>query len=467
MGPTDRPRAPAPLARYDRPMWRPVRAGLLLAASFTAGAVSASAVSGGSPSASALMAGLGAVGSARASGAGRSREDPYNSLAIYARVLGYVERSYVEPIPVESLVRASIQGLMSRLDGPSAYLEPEAFQALKEEARAEFGGVGVRLAEVDGRIVIVEVEPDTPAMRADLQPGTVLIDVDGWAVTGRSLTQIAERIIGPPGTSVELRLLLTEEADCAGKAPCERVARLVRAPILRSTVIGRRFGPFGYLRLIRFGERTAYDLRRALDRVSEARALAGVVLDLRGNPGGLLEQAVAVADNWLDSGPVVATAGRDRPEETARAHAEGTEPSYPLAVLVDERTASAAEIVAGALKDRGRARLFGARTFGKGSVQTVIELEDGSALKLTVARYFTPSGRPIDGTGIDPHEVIGVPPSAFRAGTPELDPPLEAALRWMAARTGRRTEPEAARSGGPGRRPQTRRPDEGGPEELP
>lgn len=390
-----------------------------------------------------LLAAVAFVGGLGAAQLGRAEsEDPYPSLGIFARVLGYIERSYVEAVPVERLVQAAIRGMVEELDGPSAYLDPDAFAALQAEARPEFGGVGIVLAEREQRAVLVEVHEETPAGRAGLQPGDVLIAVDETPVAGEPLTHIAERIVGAPGTTVTLGL----ESAADGSV---FAVRLVRVRIYRSTVSTQRFGAFGYLRLVRFDERSARDLLRGLAVVSEGDALRGLVLDLRGNPGGVLKQAVAVSDMWLAKGAIVTTAGRNRRRETAHARKEGTQPGYPMAVLVDEGTASAAEIVAGALQDQSRARVFGQQTFGKGSVQTVIEMEDGSALRLTVARYLTPSGRSIDGRGIAPDQKVAAPGDRFRLGAPSRDPALGAALRWLSERTGRPFSPELV--GTPGR----------------
>ncbi|MEL6184692.1 MAG: S41 family peptidase, partial [Myxococcota bacterium] len=377
-----------------RPSWRLL--GALVLAAFTGGVVSA-------------RVGAAAPGS-----------DPYRGLAVFARVLGYVERNYVDPIPLRRLLSAAIRGVVSELDGPSAYLDPPAFEALKAEARPEFGGVGVDLALREREIVVVAVHADTPAARAGVRLGEILRAVDGAAVARLGLPRVADRIKGVPGTTVELDL------ERAGQV---RTLALVRSRIYRSTASGRRLGPLGYLRLVRFDERSARDVVRGLDGMEAEGRLEGLILDLRGNPGGLLNQAVAVSDLWLREGPIVTTRGRDRGSETLRAVRSGTEPRYPLAVLVDEGTASAAEIVAGALQDQRRARVFGRRTFGKGSVQTLIELEDRSALKLTVARYLTPSGRSIDGSGIEPDVIV--PTAASRLGSPGSDPALDTALTWL------------------------------------
>lgn len=372
------------------------------------------------------------LGGALCARAGRAEQaDPYRPLAVFARVLGYVEKSYVEAIPFERLVRAAIHGVVAELDGPSTYLDAQAFSALKAEARPDFGGIGLELTRRGDRVVVAEVHPDTPAARGGVHAGDVVVRVDEDVVRSEPLTAVAERIMGVPGTSVVLGL---DRGDGTGPF----AVRLVRARIFRSSVTSARHGPFGYLRLARFDERAGRDILRGLEIVREGEPLAGLVLDLRGNPGGLLDQAVAISDLWLAQGPIVSTEGRDRGSEVQMAKQPGTEPRYPLAVLVDEGTASAAEIVSGALKDRGRGRLFGQRTFGKGSVQTLIELEDGSALKLTVARYLTPSGRSIDGAGIEPDEPVSKPQTGFRFGDRAKDPTLRAALTWLAGKTGRR-----------------------------
>lgn len=356
-------------------------------------------------------------------------EEPYAPLGVLARVIGYVDRSYVEAIPMERLVRAAIRGIVTELDGPSAYLEPAALEALRAEAGTDYVGVGVALSMRGQEAVVVEVYAGTPAARSRIEVGDVLRAVDGASVDGMALSRIVSRVKGVPGAMVELLL----ERDGT-----RWLEQLPRARVYRPSSVGRRMGRLGYVRLSRFDERTARDLLRSLASVEADGPVEGLVLDLRGNPGGLLDQAVLVADVWLRSGAIVHTAGRDREDETAEARDLGDEPSYPMAVLVDGGTASAAEIVAGALQDHGRARLFGSQTYGKGSVQTLIELEDGSALKLTVARYLTPSGRFIDATGIAPDEPVAAGPR-LRLGTLGEDAALDASVRWLERETGRKT----------------------------
>ena len=356
-------------------------------------------------------------------------DDAYAALSIFARVLGYIEENYIEAVPVERLVRAAIRGLVSELDGPSAYLDREAYEALQAESRPDFGGIGVVLRAGREDVRVVNVHPRSPAARAGLRPGDRLVSVDGRAVAGQPSSRVFEWLTGAPGTRVTLVAVPRE-----GGRPHSRT--LIRATVFRPSVTSRRIGEVAYLRLLSFDERTSADLLTALDAVGGDAPTASLVLDLRGNPGGLLEQAVLVADVWLRAGVVVQTEGRTGGRDRAEARPDGTEDDYPMAVLIDRDTASAAEIVAGALQDHGRARVFGEDSFGKGSVQTVIELSDGSALKLTVARYLTPTGRSIQGRGISPDEVVHEDETRFRLGSPGRDQTLAAALRWLRGRLG-------------------------------
>ena len=355
--------------------------------------------------------------------------DPYGALAKLAQVLGYVERSYVEPVPFEAMIEAAIEGVVGLLDGPSQYLSPEAFAALEAEASLVFGGVGVVLSEREGAPTVVEVLDDSAAWRAGVAAGAVITSVDGVPTADRPLARVAGALEGSSGTTVEVGLRPPEGPP--------RTVRLVRGPVVRSTVAGRRIGPYAYLRIARFDRRTELDVRRELGAQRARGALRGTVLDLRGNPGGLVDQAVRVADLWLSGGPVVTTVGRERAPRTANARPGRWAPESPVAVLMDGETASAAEILAAALQEREGARLFGARSFGKGSVQSLIELGDGSALELTVARYTTPSGRALDGVGLEPDEAVDASSDAVVLGVPASDPALAAALRWLGRRSGR------------------------------
>ncbi|MCK6550635.1 S41 family peptidase [Myxococcota bacterium] len=370
-----------------------------------------------------------AIGSADA-------DKTYAKLAVFARVLSYVENNYVTPIDSDVLVYGAIRGLLASLDPHSTFMDPEQFSAVRSEAQGEFGGIGIEVVQRGARVVIVTRHDDTPAQRGGLVVGDVITAVDGVAIEGMNLSEVVRRIKGPPGT----RLVLSIER----RGIAEDV-KLTRDRIQVASVDARRIDGQGYVKIRAFSERTARDVARALDGLKKDGPIGGLVLDLRDNPGGLLDQGVRVADLWLTSGVIVSTEGRNRAADVELAHPKGTEPDYPVVALVNGGTASAAEIVAGALQDHGRALILGTQTFGKGSVQTVIELEDQSALKLTIAKYFTPKHRSIQGTGITPDVVVpalpppgGLDDEGLAAGAPAAvaerdarDNQLQAALERL------------------------------------
>jgi carboxyl-terminal processing protease len=283
-------------------------------------------------------------------------------------------------------------------------MDPKAYAALKQETDGEYGGIGLEIAVKGDDVVVVAPMDDTPASRAGLLPGDRLVEIDGAPTRGWKEADAVRALIGAPGTKCSLKV----SRDGWREAKAFTLIRdVIRVVSVEHKLYDRRFG---YVKVKSFQDRTDVYLKHALDELRAAAAggkLDGVILDLRHNPGGLLEQAVKVADRFLYDGVIVTTKGRGgRHAEVERARAKDTEPGYPMIVLVDGGTASASEIVAGALQDHGRAVVMGTQTFGKGSVQTVIELEDGSGLKLTIARYYTPSGRSIQEKGITPDVVV-------------------------------------------------------------
>lgn len=367
-------------------------------------------------------------------------DQTYEKLAIFARVLNYVENNYVEEVESERLIYGAVRGMLGTLDAHSLFMAPDQFAALRSEAEGEFGGIGVEIVKRDEQVVIVEVHPETPAALSGLRVNDLIAAVGGRSTKGASLGQVVKWIKGPAATKVALSI----------QRPQGRVEEvvLVRDRIRIISVTHEQLDEgFGYVKIKSFSERTAHEVKKALQALSDDGKLQGLVLDLRDNPGGLLEEGVRVADNWLSGGVIVSTEGRNRPPELELAHPKGTEPTYPLVVLVNGGTASASEIVAGALQDHKRAMLVGTQTYGKGSVQTVIELEDRSALKLTIARYFTPHHRSIQGTGITPDVVVPVVPESrdstdVAAGRRPRDNQLEAAVtllrRWVKGQVGKR-----------------------------
>ncbi len=361
---------------------------------------------------------LGGFCAVRVAQAARDPAGPYKKLDVFSHVLSLIENNYVEPVDETKLLYGAIEGMVRTLDPHSTFMDPRSYAALKEETEGEYGGVGLELATRGEDVVVVAPIDDSPAFRAGFRPGDRILEVDGQAVRAFHESDAVRALIGPPGTKVSVK---AQRATW----PEPRSFTLVRDVIHVVSVESKLFDhKIAYVKIKSFQDRTDQYLRKALDELrAEAKGqLLGVVLDLRHNPGGLLDQAVKVADRFLDGGVIVTTKGRGgKHVEVERAHPKGTEPKYPMVVLVDGGTASASEIVAGALQDPGRAVVVGTQTFGKGSVQTVIELEDGSGLKLTVARYYTPSGRSIQERGIAPDVWV-------KAGAADEDAPREQSL---------------------------------------
>jgi carboxyl-terminal processing protease len=353
--------------------------------------------------AAAFFAGLGYDHVANA--ARRSSAQPYRPLDVFSDVLAHIENSYVEDVDEKDLVYGAIDGMMSRLDPHSIFMRPDVYKQMREETTGEFDGLGLEVTSQDGEITVVSPVVDSPGERAGIRPGDRILSIDGSSTHDMSLGEAIRRMKGAAGTKVVLEIM-RPEFTAAQKLTLVRDRIRTQSVDMKVLDADRRYA---YVRVRAFQERTDRNLLKALD---EARAalrgqIRGLVLDLRNNPGGLLDQAVRVSDVFLTSGVIVTTAGRGkRNVEVERAHEKDTEPPYPMIVLVNKGTASASEIVAGALQDHGRAVIMGTQTFGKGSVQTIIELEDGSGLKLTVARYYTPKNRSIQELGISPDVVV-------------------------------------------------------------
>jgi len=374
--------------------------------------------------------------------------ETYRPLDALADVMAHVQNSYVDEVSQRELVQAAIEGMVSRLDPHSAYLRPEVFRAVREETSGELDGLGVELAIRGDALVVVAPVADSPAERAGLRPGDRLLSIDGAAARPLGVAEAGRRLRGAVGTKVVLEIMRD------GFAAPQKLT-LVRDRIRLQSVDWRVLdgpGRHAYVRIKAFQDRTDRSVRKALD---EARAavrgeLRGLVLDLRNDPGGLLDQAVKVSDLWLASGIIVSTEGRGgRPVETERAHEKGTEPAYPVVVLINRGTASASEIVAGALQDHQRAVILGTQSFGKGSVQSIIELPDGAGLKLTVARYYTPKHRSIQERGITPDLVVPEAPLAAGAPASAEDAQLAAALAELRKAAGTAPGPRPGGAGTP------------------
>jgi carboxyl-terminal processing protease len=335
---------------------------------------------------------------------------PYKNLSTFARALAHIELSYVAPVDQDKLMYGAIRGMVRTLDPHSDYLDPQEFRVLASDTRGRFGGVGVEIDVRDGWLTVTAVFPNGPAQRAGLRVGDRFVSIDGMRARDMPIEEAVRRMRGEPGT--EVRVSLRREDDRPA------IETTLKREIIAVDAIEGRVLDDGhvYVRLRVFQETTTSELADVLDHAAEtlrARGgIRGLLIDLRDNPGGLLDQAISVADQFLDEGVIVSTRGRDGRElSVAGARRTGTRPNFPIVVLVNGYTASAAEIVAGALRDHRRALIVGTRTFGKGSVQNVIELPDASALKLTVARYYTPSGHSIQAEGIEPDVTIEQAPS--------------------------------------------------------
>jgi len=329
---------------------------------------------------------------------------PIEDVQTFAEVFERIKRAYVEEVDDKTLLRNAMRGMLSQLDPHSEYLDADAFEALRETTEGEFSGVGIEVGLRDGQLTVIAPIDDTPAARAGIQPGDRIVAIDGTPTDNLTLQEAVDLMRGDPGTEIELTLLRGNEQE-------PRELTLERESIQSESVSSRLLEPgYGYLRISQFQSRTGPQTREALESLSAKQPLNGLVLDLRNNPGGVLSSAVEVADQFLSSGLVVYTKGRLADDDMRfTAHADTTAPEVPLVVLINGGSASAAEIVAGALQDQHRAVLMGTRSFGKGSVQQVLPLGNGDGLKLTTARYYTPSGRSIQAEGITPdvHVVRG------------------------------------------------------------
>ncbi len=327
----------------------------------------------------------------------------YRELKLFTDVLTIVRRSYVEEVPMKDLIYGAINGMLGSLDPHSSFMPPDVYKEMKIDTKGEFGGLGIEITIRDGLLTVVSPIEDTPAFRAGLEAGDQILKIDDKYTKDMSIMDAVKLMRGPKGSNVTITVM-RESFD----KPREYV--IVREIIKIKSVKARTLEDgYGYIRITQFQERTADDLHTALEqlRSDNKGSIQGLILDLRNNPGGLLDQAVNVSDTFLASGLVVYTEGREEGSAMKfSAHKEGTEPAYPMVVLINGGSASASEIVAGALHDHERAVIMGTQSFGKGSVQTVMPLSDGSGLRLTTARYFTPAGISIQAKGITPDIVV-------------------------------------------------------------
>ena len=324
-------------------------------------------------------------------------QDRYENLELFQKVLHFVEQNYVDEVKNKDLMHGAIKGMLETLDPHSNFLPAEVFKDMKIDTSGKFGGLGIELGMKDGVLNVVAPIEDTPAWKAGVKPGDRIVKINGESTKGMTLVEAVSHLRGKRGSEV----ILTLYRDGFDKVRDYSMQRdIIKIQSVKQDELEPRFG---YVRLTSFNENAASDVKKAIEKLEKKGKLKGLVFDLRTNPGGLLDQAVEVSSLFMDEGVVVSTIGRNRDQKEVKYARKGNaRKDFPVAVLVNSSTASAAEIVAGAIQDNHRGIIMGAPTFGKGSVQTVIELAPDMGLKLTIARYYTPSGRSIQDRGVQP-----------------------------------------------------------------
>lgn len=334
--------------------------------------------------------------------------DTYEKLRVYTDVLSIVHENYAEEVDSKEVIYNSLKGMVKSLDPHSSFMTPDEYQEMQVDTKGSFGGIGIEIGVKDNVLTVVAPIEDTPAHKAGLLAGDKIVKIGDKATKDMALSEAVGLMRGPKDTPVTIHIMRD-----AFDSP--RPFVITRAIIKVKSVKYRMLDEgFGYVKINQFQERTTEELDKALKDLaskSEAKKLRGLILDLRNNPGGLLQEAVSVSNEFLDSGLIVYTKGRAAGQNmTFNADSSRSQPDYPMIVLVNNGSASASEIVAGALQDHKRAIILGVQTFGKGSVQTIIPMNDGSAVRLTTSKYYTPSGRSIQAKGIEPDIVVGESP---------------------------------------------------------
>jgi carboxyl-terminal processing protease len=346
----------------------------------------------------------------------------YEELKVFTDVLGLLQKEYVEETNSNELMYGAIKGMLETLDPHSAFMPPNMYKEMQEETKGRFEGLGIEITIKEGILMVVSPIEDTPAFKAGILAGDQILKIDGDSTKNLTLMDSVKRMRGPKGTKVTITIM-REGFTKPREFTLTRDVIPVRS--VRHELLEKQYG---YIRLSQFQEKTEGELDKALKALEEESkgSMKGLVLDLRNNPGGLLDQAVKVADRFIESGLIVSMEGRREDQKMKFfAHSQGTIARYPLIVLVNGGSASASEIVAGAIQDHGRGILVGTQTFGKGSVQTIFPLKDGSGVRLTTARYFTPNGRSIQAKGIIPDILVKPALSEEEKVTPLPKQPME------------------------------------------
>lgn len=334
--------------------------------------------------------------------ANATQEDPYKHLKLFGDVYERVKALYVDELSDEEIIEHAIEGMLSGLDPHSSYLDKDSFNDMKVQTRGSFGGLGIEVTMENGLVKVVSPIDDTPAFKAGVEAGDLVTHLDGKPVVGLNLSEAVDKMRGKVGTTIELTIRRENEPEALK-------IKIKRDIIKIKSVRHRVEGDIGYIRITTFNQQTSPGVKKAIKEITKELGdkLLGYVIDLRNNPGGLLTEAISVSDAFLDKGEIVSTRGRHE-EDTRRDNALDGDMAdgLPLVVLINGGSASASEIVAGALQDHRRAVVMGTPSFGKGSVQTIIPLPDNNAMRMTTARYYTPSGRSIQAKGIVPDIVV-------------------------------------------------------------
>lgn len=352
-----------------------------------------------------------------------NNDETYRQLTLFGDVFQRVRSDYVEQVSDQELIEAAINGMLTSLDPHSAYLPDDNFKKMQVQTKGKFGGLGIEVTMENGFVKVVSPIDDTPADKAGLQPEDLIISVDGVSIVGLTLNEAVEKLRGPIGSNVKIAVQRAQDE------PFE--VNITRDEIKIRSVRSRLYDSVGYVRITTFSEQTSPGLQKALDdlQAESSEGLTGLVIDLRNNPGGLLSEAIRVSDAFLEEGEIVSTRGRGESDiQHAYARPGDISDGLPIVVLINSGSASASEIVAGALKDHRRAIVMGTRSFGKGSVQTITPMPGHGAMRLTTARYFTPSGVSIQAKGISPDIEVALARIEKLEGGPVREEDLRGAL---------------------------------------
>jgi carboxyl-terminal processing protease len=373
-----------------------------------------------------IAAGTSMINATRSQSATAEKSEIYRHLDLFGDVLERVRSDYVESPDDSQLIESAINGMLSGLDPHSTYLNPKHFRDMQVQTRGEFGGLGIEVTMEDGLVKVVSPIENTPAEKSGLLSGDLITHLDGVSIQGLTLEQAVEKMRGPVDTGITLTVLRTKTEPFDVKI----MRDVIRINPVRANMEGE---DIGYIRVKTFSEQTTDELKSAIQKMKKDSGdkLKGYIVDLRNNPGGLLDQAIAVSDSFLDRGAIVLTRGRNANEtQRSNAHPGDLADHLKIVVLINGGSASASEIVAGALQDHQRATVVGTRSFGKGSVQTIIPLGSNGAIRLTTARYYTPSGRSIQAKGIDPDIIVEQElPDDLKQAASNVKPRGESSLR--------------------------------------